>query len=376
MIQITSPPSGSVYAAGDTILFTGKAKDIEDQYSSLKVQWKSDKDGIINTTPPDSAGNLSFKTSGLSYNPHVISLKVTDTDGNVAQDSIMVYNNLPPAVTLFDLQKDYNSVHLAWSKSHASDFASYNIYRSKTSGQGANGELIAIIGSVDDTTFQDTTVSIGSTYYYQVFVVNTSGLSNGSNEKSIVSGFFITISGYIRKMIADPKREYLYAIDYYDNHLMFINTSTNEVEKTVFIGSYPADLDIDASGDTLYVANFGSTEIAKVDLNNRNKVGSVYVTQYPWALECGIQGRLVYCGEYSWCDIILVNTNTGKELTEYLGPYINLIWKCRRMVVMSTLVNPAFREGIFISGIRTRILWLKWIRPRVMASPTLRGYWC
>jgi hypothetical protein len=64
--------------------------------------------------------------------------------------------------------------------------ATYNILRGTTSG----GESSTPIASVPatQTTYVDTSVSPGGTYFYQVVSVNAEGSSGPSNEASAVAG--------------------------------------------------------------------------------------------------------------------------------------------------------------------------------------------
>ena len=69
---------------------------------------------------------------------------------------------------------------LSWSASGGA--TSYNVYRSTTSG-GEGSTPIAT--GVTGTTYTDTAVTTGSTYYYTVSAVNPSGTSGMSNEASL-----------------------------------------------------------------------------------------------------------------------------------------------------------------------------------------------
>jgi len=72
------------------------------------------------------------------------------------------------------------SVQLEWDSNSEPDLAGYNIYRSSQSGFGyvrLNSTLIV------GTTYTDTTIEAGQTYYYVSTAVNTSDLESGfSNE--------------------------------------------------------------------------------------------------------------------------------------------------------------------------------------------------
>lgn len=200
-IKMLSPQNDAVFAVGDSIIFCGRASDMEDDFANLTIDWISNKDGTIGTSEANTTGEVSLTTDMLSLNEHSIVLKVTDLDGNISKDSVHIYNNLPKAVTLYEIEKDYNSIYLSWSKSTATDFASYKIYRSEQSGQGMNGELIATIETVEDTVYEDVDVIIGHHYYYQIFVENHSGIYIESNTEFISVGKYIQIAGSITRMM-------------------------------------------------------------------------------------------------------------------------------------------------------------------------------
>jgi hypothetical protein len=99
---INSPANGySVYA--DTfdgtywykqITFTGEVHDVEDPDSSLTVAWYSDLQGLLGTSTPNGAGVVSLTSNIRSYagcgSTHTITLRVTDSYGNITEDQIQV----------------------------------------------------------------------------------------------------------------------------------------------------------------------------------------------------------------------------------------------------------------------------------------------
>lgn len=110
VVKITSPSFGSGYLYGDTIQFAGFASDIEDDETSLIVEWLSNKDGLLCTAIPDSDGIFSFEMDSLSKNDHIITLIAYDSDGNAGKDSIMIYTDLPDSIdkSLFTFGGKYN----------------------------------------------------------------------------------------------------------------------------------------------------------------------------------------------------------------------------------------------------------------------------
>ena len=96
------------------------------------------------------------------------------------------------------------------------------------------------------------------------------------------------------KLLLDPTRPRLYATVPAENSIAVINTDTNTVTTTFFIGSNPVDLAISQDGTRLYVANQGSTSaaIGVVDLTTLTTLTSLPAPFAPTAVAAGLDNRL------------------------------------------------------------------------------------
>ena len=96
------------------------------------------------------------------------------------------------------------------------------------------------------------------------------------------------------KLLVDPARPRLYATLPQDNSIAVIDTDTNTVLTTFFIGSNPVDLSISPDGTRLYVANSGSTSaaIGVVDLTTLTTLTSLPAPFQPVAIAAGLDGRV------------------------------------------------------------------------------------
>jgi 6-phosphogluconolactonase (cycloisomerase 2 family) len=144
------------------------------------------------------------------------------------------------------------------------------------------------------------------------------GGTGGGGAGGTAGGQFISVNSQVERLIVDPKRPYLYAVDKVNNSLHFINLTTKMLEKTIFIGSSPVDLCINLAGTELFVANFGSTEISVVNLETREKTRGLLVDiskgtwdGNPYRLACTSGDTLVYTSEDQWNDLKLVSASTG-----------------------------------------------------------------
>ena len=122
------------------------------------------------------------------------------------------------------------------------------------------------------------------------------------------------------KLLLDPTRPRLYATLPADNSLAVIDTNSNTVLTTFFVGSNPRDLTISPDGSRLYVANGGSTSaaIAVVDLNGLTTLPSLPAPFAPAAVAAGLNNRLyVLSSTYGSNGIAQIDGTTGTLQTSF-----------------------------------------------------------
>ncbi|MCO4772508.1 MAG: lamin tail domain-containing protein [Deltaproteobacteria bacterium] len=88
-VEITAPDEGTSVAPGIDLAFRGEASDSTTPASDLVFVWESDLDGVIEGAISANGESLVL-TDSLSVGSHVVSLKVTDLDGEVGQDTVTV----------------------------------------------------------------------------------------------------------------------------------------------------------------------------------------------------------------------------------------------------------------------------------------------
>lgn len=86
-ISITSPSNGASYVENTSITFSAMANDAEDGNLSNSISWRSNIDGFLNNGSSISCPN-SF--SCLSVGIHLITARIEDSDGQIAEDAIAV----------------------------------------------------------------------------------------------------------------------------------------------------------------------------------------------------------------------------------------------------------------------------------------------
>ncbi len=129
----------------------------------------------VNTT---TQYNDSTLAEGKTY---YYTLVVTDTEGfNI--NSNLVQIELPyvlPTPSILRVDSVSNIVELSWTPNPDPDFNNYVLYRSDN--ETTFDEQVYSTNTLSDTTFTDTLVTAGNTYYYRVVVTDADELSSGSN---------------------------------------------------------------------------------------------------------------------------------------------------------------------------------------------------
>ncbi|HEY0549284.1 MAG TPA: hypothetical protein VGF13_06745, partial [Verrucomicrobiae bacterium] len=120
----------------------------------------------------------------------------------------------------------------------------------------------------------------------------------------------------ITKMVADPQRPYLYAIQPpvlsgQNGLLLFINTTNGNVDKTLPIGINPVDLTINRFENKLYIASWTETWTYVVDLQTQTLLPPLNLGTDVFKINAGRQGRLVTEGMDQWIYGTLFNTANG-----------------------------------------------------------------
>ena len=133
------------------------------------------------------------------------------------------------------------------------------------------------------------------------------------------------------KLLLDPSRPQLYATLPADNSLAVINTDTNTVVTSFFIGSDPVDLAISPDGTRLYVANGGSTAagIGVVDLTSSSftVLPSLPTPFTPIAIAAGLNDELYVLSaagdEGGTTGLVHINATTGTNEGMFPGDAAN-----------------------------------------------------
>ena len=195
--DVTEDSGGRVLVASDSIHF---AVVTEESAGKAWVDLQRFESGI--TLFDDGSNGDSIANDGIyevDYDiptgPEVEVALVTghfvDRAGNATTlnaSSRLTIRTSPRPVTLIQvapfLGVSTTALNLFWTKNLDADFASYRIFRSGQSGVDTESPLLTIIQDQSTITLTDSTLASNRTYYYRVYVFDTTGLFSGSNVKS------------------------------------------------------------------------------------------------------------------------------------------------------------------------------------------------
>ena len=151
---------------------------------SLDVQWS------IDGTPVPSATGTSFLPDyeALSDTVHTVSVTVVDNTSRVRDESIRatymtatrswtVHGGYPGAPSGLTATADSDSVFVDWNDNPEPDISLYKVYRA-----AAPGGPYGFVGSSVTSQFDDTSVTLGVTFYYVATAVAQGEESGFSNE--------------------------------------------------------------------------------------------------------------------------------------------------------------------------------------------------
>lgn len=87
--EIDAPVGGNVMA-GDPVVFAASVSDDLDASESLRIEWRSDIDGVLSSDAADGFGQVTFESTTLSPGFHLITLDVSDGCGHTTTRTVQI----------------------------------------------------------------------------------------------------------------------------------------------------------------------------------------------------------------------------------------------------------------------------------------------
>ena len=105
-ITILSPVDDAIIDEGQPVEFAGHVSDSIDAASELRIQWRSDMDGLLNDLPPDSDGTMDFQIDELSVGFHTITLFASNSESMSNDETVTIRINALPTQPLVEIEPD------------------------------------------------------------------------------------------------------------------------------------------------------------------------------------------------------------------------------------------------------------------------------
>jgi hypothetical protein len=238
-------PSGLAAIAGDGSVWLDWNDSTEpdlDSYSVYRSTTQGTNYSVLATNLTSSAHVDNTVTNGTTYY-YVVTATDTGTNESAASAEVSAMpqtDNTPPAVPggLVASAGD-GWVKLDWNSNSESDFGTYSVYRSTTSGSYSS----ALATGLSANTYTDSTAVNGTTYYYAVTAVDIN--QNESAQSTEVSAVPEEVSGII-----------VFGTDN-DGDGGFTHTGTNGTTRAVTINASNVNFRAEAGGDAAFIRQFG-----------------------------------------------------------------------------------------------------------------------
>ncbi len=183
IISITEDSQGATLSAGDEIEFVMNTGEAEGTASVAIAN--------VATIPLLESGNGVYTASytipgGIDVIDATITGRFTDAAGNQATElTLTAFVNIanpPEAAQLSAFVVSEESIELSWTRSSASDFQGYQVFRAETAPVNTSSLLVRSETSAGNTTFRDTDLEPSKDYYYIVYTIDRTGLRSASNQ--------------------------------------------------------------------------------------------------------------------------------------------------------------------------------------------------
>jgi hypothetical protein len=169
LFSMSVTPSSATVALGGTQVFTASGADAYGNSVSVSsATWATTAQGSVS---PSTGVSTTFTASSSATGSGSVTATVGAVHGSAA---VTVTSTAPPAPTNLTATARGKRITLSWTGTSG---VTYRIYRGTASG----GETL-YVSNVTGTSYNDSRVVSGTTYYYQVSAVGTGGESPRSGE--------------------------------------------------------------------------------------------------------------------------------------------------------------------------------------------------
>lgn len=248
VIDIILPGLPAEFSAGEEITFSAQVSDDKTAPENIALLWESDKDGVLNTSSPNSSGVATFKKSDLSSGTHSIKITATDADGFKSSRVFILSTDSPQPIKLTEAKKEDGGVVLKWEKYPGSDFQKYEVYRSDADCSPSSATFLTSITNIETVSFTDLLPPWEFTVCYHVKVINTSNKSRISNSLTVDNPAGAIFTFIPKDFLKHPTQNFLYLIDQGAQKLIKYDYTLKQIVQETTLQGTPGTCDIGDNG--------------------------------------------------------------------------------------------------------------------------------
>jgi DNA-binding beta-propeller fold protein YncE len=139
---------------------------------------------------------------------------------------------------------------------------------------------------------------------------------------AVGAGSSFPLTGQIKKLVADPKRCFVYALDGGSpSRVVILDVKAKSILTSVTLPFAANDLDIAPSGGTLAVSHDAAHKISTVDLASWTVASTISTLSDPYALEVSDTGRAYYVELDQWTSVHGLDLSMGSSSDTNLGSW-------------------------------------------------------
>ena len=220
-------------------------------------------------------------------------------------------------IVLNPLDISANGIGLTWMPTESENVETYSVFHSTNLSEDFT--QIAALNSDASPSYTDPNFKFGVRNFYKIIALLDNGETIESNvESGIFEGENIDLGFSIEKMKLDKERPYIYALDKINGNLLFINRTNTNVEKMIYVGANPVDMDISKDNMLLYIVLRYEKKIAVIDLETQEKtdefsVETQYDDDYLYRIATMGDQYLIVAEEDQTIDVLMIDTETQAD---------------------------------------------------------------
>jgi hypothetical protein len=245
-ITFVLPDLNHAYTTGDSVIFRVKVSNYK---AGSQVEWRSNLDGILGSTPIDASGFSDFSTTSLSKGEHQIMAKAVGNEGYSAMISKYIDMTGPPKVFLYPLEIQGNSALVTWSKFAGDDFEFYQVncrYNTTPGDPLGNVNTTNWITTQTDTSQVFPLPASFCTAQFYVMAGKSGGHYNVSNFRELKHTLGPYMAGVPVQMLLHPQNNWVYLI--FSDRTVLYDYVGQEIITTANTGSLVRRLDLGDNG--------------------------------------------------------------------------------------------------------------------------------